>query len=36
VIFKSDEWSDHGVDDIDASDYVVDSIEGITNDGGDP
>jgi hypothetical protein len=36
VVFKSDEWNERDMDGIDASDYVTDTIQGITNDGGDP
>lgn len=38
VIFKTDEWGGHmgGGPRDNANDYVVDYIDGIPNDGGDP
>ncbi len=38
VVFKTDEWQDFGAlgpTDGNAGDYIVDSIHGIPNDGGD-
>lgn len=38
VIFKSDEWAQKNIEDPrdDPNDYIIETIIGIPNDGGDP